>query len=403
MSTPKTTARRTRVETGIYTRPDGSYEIGFRDATGKQRWRKVEGGIRAARAELAKAHAQRARGERIAVDPRLKFGDAAQAWWDARVVKLRPRTQDSYAAGLVHLKKAENFGRSRMTDITPTDVAKFVARQQAAGLKGWTIKGHLTVLSSVFKYASRHLGLAGANPVAALDSVERPSTADESAKRILNADELARFLSATLPRYRLLFELAGETGMRLSEVLGLAWGEVNLTEQTLTLTHQLDRDGRRQPLKTKRSRRVLEITPRLAAGLREHKRECGRLADHELVFTTSTGRGFQQRNLGRAMTKAVERAGLGQVVDAHGEVVVPAPSFHDLRHSHASALIAAGWDIAEVSARLGHASVVTTQRIYVHQFDAARRSDDRRDRLAALYAPTGAATPGGTEVIRLSS
>ena len=56
-----------------------------------------------------------------------------------------------------------------------------------------------------------------------------------------------------------------------------------------------------------------------------------------------------------------------------------------MRHSHASALIAAGWDIAEVSARLGHSSVATTQRIYVHQFDAAGRSDHRRDRLAALY------------------
>jgi integrase len=58
---------------------------------------------------------------------------------------------------------------------------------------------------------------------------------------------------------------------------------------------------------------------------------------------------------------------------------------HALRHSHASALIAAGWDIAEVSARLGHSSIATTQRIYVHQFDAARRSEDRRKRLAALY------------------
>jgi integrase len=44
-----------------------------------------------------------------------------------------------------------------------------------------------------------------------------------------------------------------------------------------------------------------------------------------------------------------------------------------------------GWDIEEVSARLGHANVSTTQLIYVHAFDAARRSDDRRDRLGTLY------------------
>lgn len=85
------------------------------------------------------------------------------------------------------------------------------------------------------------------------------------------------------------------------------------------------------------------------------------------------------------LARAVKRAGLEVVEDRHGAVVLPAPTFHDLRHSHASALIAQGWDIEEVSARLGHANVGTTQRIYVHAFDAARRSDDRRTRLADLY------------------
>ncbi len=61
------------------------------------------------------------------------------------------------------------------------------------------------------------------------------------------------------------------------------------------------------------------------------------------------------------------------------------PTFHSLRHSHGSALIAAGWDIEEVSARLGHANVATTQPIYVHAYDAARRSSARRGRLAGMY------------------
>jgi integrase len=64
---------------------------------------------------------------------------------------------------------------------------------------------------------------------------------------------------------------------------------------------------------------------------------------------------------------------------------VPAPTFHALRHTHASRLIAEGWDIEEISARLGHSDITTTQRTYVHEFDAARRSTDRRARLARLY------------------
>jgi hypothetical protein len=86
--------------------------------------------------------------------------------------------------------------------------------------------------------------------------------------------------------------------------------------------------------------------------------------------------------------------------------VLPAPTFHDLRHSHASALIAAGWDIEEVSARLGHANVGTTQRIYVHAFDAARRSDDRRSRLTKLYGiadSTDPNEPPSDNLVELSS
>jgi len=90
----------------------------------------------------------------------------------------------------------------------------------------------------------------------------------------------------------------------------------------------------------------------------------------------STGRGHDHRNIGgRVLARAVERAKLS----------APAPTFHDLRHTHASALIAHGWDIESVSARLGHRDVATTQRIYIHEFDAANRSDERRAKLAALY------------------
>jgi integrase len=177
-----------------------------------------------------------------------------------------------------------------------------------------------------------------------------------------------------------------ETGCRLAEVLGLAWENVHLDEQTIEFTHQLDRKGKRVPLKTKRSRRILEVTPGLIGKLREHKIAAARTAPHDLVFTTRTGSGHDHRNIGgRVLARAVKRADLEAVEDHHGAIVQPAPTFHDLRHSHASALIAAGWDIEEVSSRLGHSDVGTTQRTYVHAFDAARRSDDRRTRLAKLY------------------
>ena len=215
MSKAKLTPRRVRVESGIYERPDGRLEIGWRDARGKLRWRVVEGKLKAARAALAQEHAKRARGEAVAVDPRLTFNDAADAWLAARVCRMRPATQSAYKAALKHLR--ERFGKQRMAAITPANVAAYVVSKSA--LKGWTIKGHLTVLSAIFRYANRHLGVTASNPVGLLDNVERPKTDDVKPKRILNANELARLIASVSARHRLIFKVAAETGLRLGEVL----------------------------------------------------------------------------------------------------------------------------------------------------------------------------------------
>ena len=85
---------------------------------------------------------------------------------------------------------------------------------------------------------------------------------------MLTPDELARLLAAVDEPYRTIFELAAETGARLGETLGLVWGEIDFDQATVTFTHQLDRNGRRVALKTRRSRRCIEITPALVSKLR---------------------------------------------------------------------------------------------------------------------------------------
>ena len=160
-------------------------------------------------------------------------------------------------------------------------------------------------------------------------------------------------------------------------------------------THQLGKRGERVPLKTKRSRRCVEVTPSLVAMLRTAKIAARSSGDHDYVFVSRAGTPHDHRNIGgRVLARAVKRAGL-EAVERGGQVVEHAPTFHNLRHSHGSALIAAGWDIEEVSARLGHSDVGTTQRAYVHAYDAARRSSARRERLMVLYATDNASLEVG--------
>src|SRR5437660_3686113 len=88
--------RRIRVARHVYRRGCGACAVGFRDASGKQRWRTVQGGITAARAVRDELLARRGRGERVEPRTRLRFADAATEWLDGPVRDLRPRTDECY-------------------------------------------------------------------------------------------------------------------------------------------------------------------------------------------------------------------------------------------------------------------------------------------------------------------
>ena len=105
MSKINATARRVRVERNIYRRPTGVFEVGFKDGAGVQRWRTVDGGITAARALRDELLAQRGRGERVAPNPRLRFGDAAPA------VQRRRRARPGR---LVHARSQDRRGRQAL-------------------------------------------------------------------------------------------------------------------------------------------------------------------------------------------------------------------------------------------------------------------------------------------------
>ena len=363
-------ARRTRVERGIYRSSSRSLEIGWTDASGKQCFRAVSGGIKAARAARAEELAKKARGEAPA-DNRLRFDRAAEEWESTR--QVAERTRLAYGFALKHLRA--RFGRTKLAAIGVGDVARYVAARKAAGAKGWTIRKELSCLSAVFKYAAR-LGYSGVNPVQLLDHSERPDTRDAKDKRILTPEESDRLLAGMDAPYRLLFELAAESGARLGETLGLTWADVDTEGGTLRLDRQLDRHGERVPLKTARSRRTIEITPALSAKLAAAKLASPQSQPADLVFLSRRGTPHDHRNIMRVLSRVAERAAL----DA------PAPSFHDLRHTHASRLIAAGMDVQSVADRLGHASIAITQSTYAHQFDAANRSGERRALLESIYS-----------------
>jgi integrase len=402
--------RRVRVERNIYRRTSGVYEVGFKDVMGKQRWRTVEGGITAARAVRDELLARRARGERVAPDVRLRFGEAAARWLDGPVVDLRQATQSCYRNALIqHL--LPRFAMRRMDALSPEDLAQLVRDLRANGLSESTIVIVVGVANRLYRYAARRLGYAGINPVSLMLSSERPKPSQGKRRRLFEGEELEQTIAAADEPYRTLFTVAALTGARLSELLALTWACVridDLGDGEIEFAQQVDRHGNLGPTKTDGSARTVPIPLELAQILAEHRRRSPFVGPQAFVFATRSGRPFGQRNIGRALRsaqfKATDRDGrptfpmLHTVDDEGHPSPVPhgaVPSMHSFRHTVASRALLAGESVDEIAFLLGHRDANVTRAVYVRELADARRRTMRRSRMAMEFAALLAATPQG--------
>jgi integrase len=346
---------------GIYYRPrtDGKiappYEIFYVDSVGKQRWETVDGSLEDAEARRADLRIRRRRGERIA-PTRQTFAEYAHEWLNRQDV--RPRTRELYVWALErHL--LPRLGNRQLAQITPEDVAALVADMRKSGLKGWTITSALRPLSIICGEAARKGRIAG-NPVSQLDRRERPKHDDQRDKRILTLAEMRALLAhADSDEYHALFELLLASGLRISEALGVTVADLDTRHFVIRIEYQLGRDGTRQPLKTDESRRAIDIPPQLMRKLLKLVDDRGaRFTPHALVFASRTGTGIERKVAREALKRAATAAKLPK----------PHPTLHDLRHSHASMLIALDFSVVDVQRRLGHRKPDITLRIYAHEW-----------------------------------
>lgn len=436
MSTTQGKPRRRRVigekNHNIYERADGRLEIGYRDSSGKQRWKAIAGGITAARTERDTILGARGRGERVQPNPRLRFGDAADRWLAEQVVELRPSTRASYEV-YVRLHLRPRWGNRRMDAIDVADAAKLVRELRAQGLAEWTISGILRVAGRVFKFARRHCGWHGESPISLLENGERARVADTPEPRAYEPDELEQTIAAAVEPWRTLFRLAGVVGGRESELLGLWWEDLELGDlerATLRFGFQVDRKGVRVPLKTEESKATLPLPRSTALMLLEHRaRTAAPTGRRSFVFASRTGMPLGQRNVLRALYAAQQRARRPDgtptfpelfehderghlVVDQRGRLVprnvkrreLDLPDFHALRHTAAMACE----DLEEARDLLRHKNSTVTAQVYRAHFGDRRREQLRarmEARMEALDGTNGhlpGGVPGG-EVVDLQA
>jgi integrase len=217
------------------------------------------------------------------------------------------------------------------------------------------------------------------NPMEAVD----PPRVDRREARTLDVPQADRWLRYVEDRpYGLLLHTAFYTGMRLGELLGLRWRDVDLEAGLIFVRQQYDAVAKDfRDTKSHRGRRGMAIPDVLANRLRIARKQHLALLEavpglwhhRELVFASAAGGVLNAPSVRRTHYRYLRELGLPKVKP------------HELRHTHATHLLGQGADINLVAARLGHATPAFTLSVYGHLLPGADRA--AVERLAGRFEP----------------
>jgi integrase len=201
----------------------------------------------------------------------------------------------------------------------------------------------------------------------------------------LTREELAILLKTFKEHYPAHYPFVltlARTGMRLGEVLGLQWGDVDFNGRFITVRRGISR-GKIETPKNDKSRRV-DMSRHLAETLSELRKQRrvedfrkGRGEGPEWIFPSATQKPLVASHWrSRVFEKALAKAGLRKI------------RIHDLRHGYASMMIQAGESLAYIRDQLGHHSIKVTVDIYGHLApDGNKEAVDRLDDDATIRNP----------------
>jgi integrase len=254
--------------------------------------------------------------------------DTAEAWLKSR----RDLAESTRAIYATHIQRG---AASRLPlwsipagRITVADVLAFVEGMVEAQAAPASMRNYLSMVRQT-------LDFAGVDPNPTRDRRVKLPSAERHQPDPPTSREVALILEHTTKRYRLVIALLEATGLRVSELVGLAWGDVDLAESRFRIARG----------KTKAARRFVSVPPELMAYIcdlcpledRTHNRR---------VFRVERGA------VANAMARACRNAG------------IPVYSPHDLRHRYASRRVQLGDQVTLVQRDLGHARASMTLDVY---------------------------------------
>jgi integrase len=249
-------------------------------------------------------------------------------------------------------------------------IQSYFTEKREAGLSSTTVRHHGMLLHKALKTAVRW-GLLSQNPV---DRVDLPRNR-EVEMRVWDEEQAQMFLAEARRSSSLfpLYVFVATTGVRMGEVLGLAWKHLSLPMGTASIVRTVywlygsKARGEQTRLlfnepKSQKSRRQVPLLPEVIEGLvalrkqREENRNVlgDRYRDHDLVFCQANGTPLHPSDVRKDFNRVLRKAGLPRI------------RFHDMRHTAATLWLRRGVHPKVVQELLGHSTAAFTLQVYSH-------------------------------------
>ncbi|SDB03649.1 Site-specific recombinase XerD [Ruminococcaceae bacterium FB2012] len=371
---------------GEYQRSNGTFEFKWRDKTGKRHsvYAKTLDELREKELDVLRDTL-----DGINADVKNLTVNNLYNKWKTLKKGLKDNTFSNYKYSYEQFVEP-NFGRIKLTKLKRTDVRSFYnSLADEKHIKVNSIDCIHTVLHQVLELAVEDDYLRYNPSDNALKELKRAHNRDDEKRRALTLEEQQIFESflansARYAHWQPIFTVMLWTGMRVGELTGLRWEDVDFEENTISVNHTLVYFSRGKQNgctfavntpKTEAGKRTIPMLPKVKeAFLKEkaYQEEVGITCNAEVdgfcnfIFVNRFGNVQHQGTLNKALKRMIRDCNYELIDKSGGKEITTLPNFsnHSLRHTFTTRMCEAGVNIKAMQDILGHADVETTLGIY---------------------------------------
>lgn len=306
----------------------------------------------------------------LPTDDKITLEQWYYTWlFDYRIKDLKPKSFEKYEGIYRNYIKDTSLGRIKLKDLRATHIQQYYNKlTDINGKPASTIRGLNTRLKPCLSEAEKQ-GYIQKNYC---KMVTLPKDNSTKEIKVLTSEQQNRFITAIKGHnLEVLFLVALGTGLRIGELLGLKWSDIDFTTNNLTVNRTITRaknpiTGKYEILeqlpKTKNSLRTVPIPTNIISRLKDHRLEQNKhrlklgeaYFNNDYVFANDLGYVLDDKRPGRNLNSILKKLGIEPM------------KFHALRHTYATRLFEANVPPKTVQVLMGHSDISITLDIYTH-------------------------------------